>query len=96
MEASRQTNGCKFKEKRFQGRLYVGNQLVRTLSMQTPPRIGDEILYHDRYDLPFERWLVKHVVWQVTKETEWTWFHAAVERVDNEAWPPIEYPRGKA
>jgi len=96
MEESGGVKDCNFKEKRFQGRLYVGNELVRTLSMQTPPRIGDEILYHDRYDLPFERWLVRHVVWQVTKETELTWFHAAVERVDNETWPPIEYPRGKA
>ena len=83
---------CNFKEKRFQGRLYVGNDLVRTLSMQTPPRVGDEILYHDRYDLPLERWLVKHVVWQVTKETEWTWFHAMVEKVDKQAWPPLDYP----
>jgi hypothetical protein len=83
---------CNFKEKRFQGRLYVGNDLVRTLSMQTPPRVGDEILYHDRYDLPLERWLVKHVVWQVTKETEWTWFHAMVEKVDKQTWPPLEYP----
>ncbi len=96
MEESREDNSCNFREKRFQGRLYVGDKLVRTLTMQTPPRIGDEILCHDRYDLPFERWMVKHVVWQVTKETEWTWFHAAVEKVDNETWPPIEYPRGKA
>ncbi len=83
---------CNFKEQRFKGRIYVGNELVRTITMQTPPRVGDEILYHDRYDLPLERWLVKRVAWQVTKETEWTWFHAAVEKVENETWPPLQYP----
>ena len=92
MEESQEDKVCNFKEQRFKGRLYLGNDLIRTISMQTPPRVGDEILYHDRYDLPFERWLVKRIAWQVTKETDWTWFHAEIERVDNETWPPIEYP----
>jgi len=92
MDEPNKDKACNFREKRFKGRLYVGNELARTLTMQTPPRVGDEILYHERYDLPFERWLVKRVAWQVTKETEWTWFHAAVEKVDNKTWPPIEYP----
>ena len=92
MEDSSKDTCCNFKEQRFKGRLYQGNELVRTITMQTPPRVGDEILYHDRYDLPLERWLVKRIAWQVTKETDWTWFHAAVERVDDEAWPPLKYP----
>lgn len=92
MKDSQKDKVCNFKEQRFKGRFYLGNELVRTISMQTPPGVGDEILYHDRYDLPLERWLVKRIVWQVTKETDWTWFHAEVERVDNETWPPIEYP----
>lgn len=92
MEESQEDKVCNFKEQRFKGRLYLGNDLIRTISMQTPPRVGDEILYHDRYDLPLERWLVKRIAWQVTKETDWTWFHAEIERVDDETWPPIEYP----
>ena len=36
--------------------------------------------------------LVKRIAWQVTKETDWTWFHAAVERVANEEWPPLKFP----
>lgn len=92
MADAQKTNVCNFNEQRFKGRLYVENDLVRTITMQTPPRVGDEILYHDRYDLPLERWLVKRIAWQVTKETDWTWFHAAVERVDDEAWPPLKYP----
>ncbi len=92
MEDSPKDKVCNFNEQRFKGRLYVGNNLVRTITMQSPPRVGDEILYHDRYDLPLERWVVKRVAWQVTKETDWTWFHAAVESVDDEAWPPLQYP----
>ncbi len=84
---------CKFKTQRFKGRLYLGNDLVRTITLQTPPRIGEEILYHDRYDLPLERWLVKRIAWQVTKDTDLTWFHAAVERVEDESWPPLKYPK---
>ena len=61
MEDSQKDKVCNFKELRFKGRLYLGNDLIRTISMQTPPRVGDEILYHDRYDLPFERWLVKRI-----------------------------------
>ena len=83
---------CNFQDQRFKGRLYLGNELVRTLSMPTPPRVGDQILYHDRYDLPLERWMVKRIAWQVPKETDWTWFHAAVERVEDEEWPPLKYP----
>ena len=83
---------CRFCEQRFQGSLYVGNDIVRTLSMQTPPRVGEEILFHERYNLPFERWVVKRITWQVTKDTDLTWFHAQVEKVDNRTWPPIEYP----
>ncbi len=92
MQESPRDTGCEFKEQRFKGRLYVGTKLVRTITMQTPPRVGDEILYHDRYDLPLERWLVKRIAWQVTKETDWTWFHAAVEEVADEGWPPLKYP----
>lgn len=92
MEESLKNTGCDFKEQRFKGRLYAGTKLVRTISMQAPPRVGDEILYHDRYDLPLERWLVKRIAWQVTKETDWTWFHAAVEKVADEGWPPLKYP----
>lgn len=92
MEDLSQDKPCRFKEQRFKGRLYVGNELVRTITMQIPPRVGEEILYHDRYDLPLERWLVKRVAWQITKETEWTWFHAAVESVDDDRWPPLKYP----
>ncbi len=92
MADTQKTNVCNFREQRFKGRLYVKNDLVRTITMQTPPRVGDEILYHDRYDLPLERWLIKRIAWQVTKETDWTWFHAAVERVDDDAWPPLKYP----
>ena len=78
MEESQKNTGCEFKEQRFKGRLYVGTKLVRTISMQAPPRVGDEILYHDRYDLPQERWLVKRIAWQVTKQTD--------------EWPPLKYP----
>lgn len=92
MEESKVTTSCEFKEQRFKGRLYVGTDLVRTISMQIPPRVGDEILYHDRYDLPLERWLVKRIAWQITKETDLTWFHAAVEEVADDGWPPLKYP----
>ncbi len=92
MKDSNKDKTCDFKEQRFQGRIYAGDELIQTISMQTPPRVGDEILYHDRYDLPFERWLVKHIAWQVTKETGLTWFHARVERVEDIKWPPLEYP----
>ena len=80
------------KEPRFKGRLYIGNKLVRTITLKVPPRIGEEILYHDSHELPLERWLVKRIAWQVTKDTGLTWFHAAVEKIENEAWPPLKYP----
>jgi len=92
MEDLSKNSACGFKQQRFKGRLYVGNSVVRTISMQTPPSVGDLILYHERHDLPLERWLVKKIAWQVTKETDWTWFHAAVEKVDDKTWPPITYP----
>jgi hypothetical protein len=92
MEESQKDKVCNFKELRFKGRLFLGNDLIRTISMQKPPRVGDEILYHDCHDLPFERWLVKRIAWQVTKETDWAWFHAAVKKVDDEVWPPLQYP----
>lgn len=92
MENSSKDTFCNFKEQRFKGRLYLGNELVRTITMQTAPRVGEEILYHDRYDLPLERWRVKRIAWQVTKETDWTWFHAAVESVESDEWPPLKFP----
>ena len=92
MEVSAKDTSCRFSEQRFQGSLYLGNEIVRTLSMVTPPRVGEEILFHERYNLPFERWVVKHITWQITKETDLAWFHAQVEKVDNTTWPPIEYP----